>query len=122
MYDGTIATDHRNYQITITATPTTVYSLLSSGDQIDYNSILTTGTQVQPLQYPSKNTDVRYRVPLDGYVVCNSGSFFAYTGDDSSKEVVSINDRYPCNVYFWPHKTYLSASVPISANARILFG
>lgn len=125
MYEGPTASEHKNYHITINTTPTTVYTLLSSGDRVNYDNLLLQGAIVQPLQYPSLNNDIRYVVPIDGYVVANSGSFLVGTDGTSGgkKETITANNRYPCNVYFWPHKTYFStATATISATARILFG
>ena len=122
MYEKTIAGEHRTYGITITSSISTLYDLLSAEDQADYDSILRTGVPVMPLQYPALNGDVnRYRTPLDGYVVSTVAPFFARTAVDGEPEQVMTGVQYLCPVYFWPHKTWFSATDPTPALVRIFF-
>lgn len=121
MYEKTIAGEHRYYDITINSTPSTLYDLLSPADKLDYDSILKNGVDVQSLNYPSYNTERRYRTPLDGYVVSTVGAFYARTSADGTEEQIVPGVQYLCPVYFWPHKTWFRATNPTPSLVRIFF-
>lgn len=121
MYEKTIAGEHRTYAITIPESPTDIYDLLQPADQADYDSLLSAGVPVEPIKYPSFNGDNRYRVPIDGYIVSTAGNFNVRTAVGGVDEVVNMGFQYVVPVYFWPHKTWVSASAPTSAIIRIFF-
>lgn len=121
MYEKTIAGEHRSFQITITSTPTTVYDLLTTGDKAIYDALLTTGTVVEPLAYASQNLNTTPRIPIDGYVISSVGSFKVRLDATGIDETISMSSYYPSPVYFWPHKTWLSATGNTVAIVRIFF-
>lgn len=123
MYDKTTAGEFRNYEITAPVSPDLVYNLLSPIDKIDYDSILDVGTQIQPLHYPSQNTSIRYKVPVDGTMVSMSGAFSirSMAAISGASEIVSQTVKYECPLYFWPHKTYVSSAASTKIIVKVLF-
>lgn len=122
MYEKTIAGEHRAYEVQVTSTPTTIYDLLSPTDKADYDSLLKTGVSIQPrIDLPSKNEDVRYRVPIDGYIKPSTGNVNIRLTALGLDESVSQGNEYTCPVYFWPSKTWLSNTTPTHCIIRIFF-
>ena len=121
MTDQNMHCEHKTYGIIINATPTTVYTLLTSADQLDYNNMLTIGTPIQPLLNPAFNDEIRHRVPIDGYIVSVTGAFSASTSISGAKELIAKTVNYDCPVYFWLDKTWVSASPNAAATVRVYF-
>ena len=123
MYENSIAGEFRNYEITAPTSPALVYDLLSQIDKNDYDAILDIGTIVQPLHYPCQNTNVRYKVPVDGAMVSVSGAFSVRStaAPSGAAEIVSQTVKYDCPLYFWPHKTYVSSVASTKILVKVLF-
>ena len=122
MYEKTISGETRIYQITIPGTPTLVYDLLQSADKTDYDNLLTTGVKVQPLSYPSLNSDKNVvRVPVDGYILNTSSNFYVSTSQNGAIDTALANLQYTFPVYFWLNKHWVYADSPTQAIIRIFF-
>lgn len=121
MYEKTIACEQRSYAIVIPNTPTLVYNLLGTNDKAEYDSILNTGLTVEPLIYGAYNPSVNVRTPVDGYITSYSSSFNVRLASSGVDETILANSLYTCPVYFWPHKTWVSAATNTNAIIRIFF-
>jgi hypothetical protein len=122
MYEKSIAGEHRMYEITVGENPTTIYDLLSTADKTDYNALLKTGVPVQPLtDLPSKNEDMRYRVPIDGFVKPVTGPIKVRLSLNGHSDDVLAGTEYLCPVYFWLNKTWVYYQTPSSCIVRVFF-
>ncbi len=122
MYEKTISGETRIYEIIIPAMPTLVYDLLQPGDKADYENLLNTGIEVQPLLYPSLNTDRKIvRVPVDGYIISSISNFNVSTSESGAADTALKDLQYTFPVYFWLNKHWVSADSEITATIRIFF-
>lgn len=117
MYEKTIASDYRIYELTLSGTPTLVYDLFDTATKADYDAIV--GMKETDYGLKAKRTIVgkphdRYiRHVVDGYVESYTNAFNVYSDaypTITATEIVAKNFQYTIPTYDWPHKTYLSGS------------
>lgn len=118
MYEKTIASEHRIWQIVIPTTKTKVIDLLSPADRADYDSLVYVGKA-----YRAYNDRITTRTPVDGYVICNSTDFYVGTSVDSSaaEELAPMSIPYSNPVHYWLDSTFIRAGTDIPATLRVLF-
>lgn len=121
MYDKSIGGEYRIYGIIIPQTPTLVIDLLTGNDLADYNHIIGTGLPIQPFVLTEKNTEIRKRLPVDGYIYTEEGNFKVSTSQSGSTEPVAAYTQYVVPIFMWLNKTYVSSDTSLNAIIRVFF-
>ena len=109
MYERTIASDHRLYQITLPGTATKLKDLLSVDDLQDYNSFINTEKSSEVVHATLQSKGYK-RIVVDGYVVCYTSTIYVSTSDGGAEEPISAGIPFTCPVAFWLDKTYIRGS------------
>jgi hypothetical protein len=107
MYDRTIAMDHRIYKITISSTPTKVVNLLNPTHLADYNEYIATNKRDEAAVGYNRDNRGYKRIPLDGYLSCQTNSFEVATFEIGPWEYVHPIEKYTIPGAFWLDKLYV---------------
>lgn len=118
MYEKTIASEHKLWSIVIPTTKIAVIDLLSPSDRAEYDALILVGTPYKA--YNNRNVQ---RVPIDGYVICDSSDFYVSTSIDSSaaEELAPSTIPYTIPVAYWLDNTFIRAGSDVSAKLRVFF-
>lgn len=108
MYERTIASDHRIYQVTL-GSRSLVKDLLSVDDLADYNTFIQQKKSNNG-DHGDLQRDAYRRIVVDGYVVCPDSQMFISTSLTGAEEPVAANVLYTSPVAFWLDKTYVRGS------------
>jgi hypothetical protein len=93
-YDKTIGGDDFTFDGTLTATPQTMFDLLSPADQQELLDAL----------FKNGRTDgIKIRVAVDGWLYSTS-DFYTSHKTGGAEETILANTRYPMPVYQWWRK------------------
>lgn len=118
MYDKTSAVESRIYSVTLTATPTTIYDLLSAGDKAEYDEIVNTGIASIRSEFRAGSNAKTKRSVVDGYVI-GDADVNVSSSNPGAKEVSPAGEKHFNPIHFWTEKVLFDGSG--TAIVRIFF-
>jgi len=117
MYERTIASDHRIYEVTL-GSKSVIKDLLSVDDLVDYNTFVHQNKRNDG-DHGELQRDAYKRIVVDGYILCPSSTMFVSTSINGAEEPVDAGVQFTSPVAFWLDKTYVRGSG--TAYLRVFF-